>query len=100
MKIEELRAARRPDADWDPFMRQLDARIRRERQARALSWAAAAALVVAAAGGFWLLPRPASPRPALRADIPSLSSPVFTPFTGTAFTVSDGSVVILPEVRT
>ncbi len=100
MRIEDLRAARRPDADWDPFMRQLEARIRSERQARILSWAAAAALVAAALGGFWLLPRPESPHPALRADVPSLSSPVFTPTAGTAFAVSDGSVVVVPEVRT
>lgn len=100
MRIEELRAARRPEADWDPFMRQLSARIRRERRARVLSWAAVAALVAAAIGGLWLLPRPAQPHPGLRADIPSLSSPVFTPSSGTAFTASDGAVVVLPEVRT
>jgi len=100
MRIDELRAARRPDADWEPFMRQLDARIRRGRRERLLPWAAAAALLVAAVGSFWLLPRPASPHPALRADIPSLSSPVFAPSTGTAFAVSDGAVVIVPEVRT
>ena len=100
MRIDELRAARRPHADWDPFMRQLEARIRRERHARLLPWAAAAALVVAAVGGFWLLPRPAPPHAVLRADIPSLSSPVFAPPTGTALAVSDGAVVIVPEVRT
>jgi len=100
MRVEELRAARRPEDEWDPFMWRLEARIRRERQGRILSWAAAAALVAAAIGLFWLLPRPAQPRPALRADIPSLSSPVFTPSDGTAFPVSDGAVVIVPEVRT
>jgi hypothetical protein len=100
MRIEELRAARRPDADWEPFMHRLGVRMRRERQARVLPWAAAAALVAVAVGGFWLLPRHASPRPTLRADIPSLSSPVFTPSAGTAFAVADGSVVVVPEVRT
>ena len=100
MKLEELRAARRPDGDWDPFMRTLRNRMRQERQRRAFSWVAAAALFVAVLGGLWLAPRGSRPGPSLRADIPAISSPVFTPASGTAVAISGGTILVIPEART
>jgi hypothetical protein len=100
MRIEDLRASRRPEAEWEPFMHQLSARMARRRRARVLNWAAAAALVLAALGGLLLMPAPKAPEPSLRAHVPTLSDPVFTPSSGAAVSVSGGAVVILPEART
>src|SRR5512140_3540498 len=100
MRMEDLRAARRPEAEWDPFMRELSRRIARRRRERWTHWAAAAALVAAALGGLWLLPLPKAPEPSLRAQVPTLSDPVFTPSVGAAVAVAGGAVVILPEART
>jgi hypothetical protein len=100
MRIEDLRAARRPEAEWDPFMHELSRRIARRRRVRLMNWAAAAALAIAALGGLWLLPVTRAPEPSLRADVPTLSEPLFTPSAGAAVAVAGGAVVILPEART
>ena len=83
MRVDDLRAARRPEAEWEPFMDQLRARMRRRRRARLANWAAAAALVIAAASGFWVVSGPRPPQPSLRADVPASSEPVFSPSSGT-----------------
>ena len=100
MKIEALRFARRPEEEWDPFMGGLRRRMRRRRRVRIARWSAVAALAVAAFGGLWLLPGSPEPQPTLRAQVPTLSEPLFTPSSGAAVAVSDGAVVIFPEVHT
>ncbi len=100
MRIEELRHARRPEADWDVFMAALYTRRKHERRRKAMSWAAAAAIFLAALVSFWFLPRTESARPSLRADVPTLSSPLFTPTTGDAMAVASGTVLVIPEVHT
>jgi len=100
MKIADLRFARRQESDWDPFMQGLRRRIRRRRRDRFLGWSAAAALAVAVLGGLWFLPGPGESLPAFKAQVPTLSEPLFTPSSGTAVAVSPGTVVILTEVQT
>lgn len=100
MKIEALRFSRRPEGEWDPFMEGLRRRMKRRRRARFARWSAAAALALAALGGLWLLPEPAEPQPSFRAQVPTLSEPLFTPSSGAAVAVSGEAVVIFPEVRT
>jgi hypothetical protein len=100
MRIEHLRLARRVEEDWDPFMQGIRRRIRRRRRERLLSWGAVAALVVAVLGGLWFLPGPGESLPTFRAQVPTMSEPLFTPSSGTAVAVSAGAVVILPEVHT
>jgi len=99
MKIEHLRLARRPEGDWDPFMQGIRRRIRRRRRERFLNWGTAAALAAAILGGLWFLPGPRQSLPTLRAQVPTLSEPLFTPSSGTAVAVSSGAVVILSEVH-
>lgn len=100
MNIEALRFSRRPEKEWDPFMEGLKRRMKRRRRIRIARWSAAAALAVAAFGGLWLLPEPPEPQPSFRAQVPTLSEPLFTPSSGAAVTVSGEAVVIFPEVRT
>lgn len=100
MKIEELRFARRPEKEWDPFMEGLKRRMKRRRRILIARWSAAAALAVAVLGGLWLLPEPPERQPSLRAQVPTLSDPLFTPSSGAAVAVSGGAVVIFPEVHT
>ena len=100
MRIEDLRYARRPEVEWDGFMAALDARLKHERRRKAWSWAAAAAIFLAALVSFWFLPRTEGGRPSLRADVPTLSSPLFTPTTGDALAVASGTVLVIPEVHT
>ena len=100
MKIDDLKFARRQESDWDPFMQGLRRRIQRRRRDRFLSWSAAAALAVAVLGGLWFLPGSGEPLPTFRAQVPTLSEPLFTPSSGTAVAVSSGAVVILSEVHT
>jgi hypothetical protein len=100
MRIQDLKTARRPEAEWEPFMHELSVRMARRRRSRIVNWAAAAALFLAALGGLWLVPGPKAPEPSLRAHVPTLSDPVFTPSSGAAVSVSGGAVVILPEART
>jgi len=100
MKIENLRLARRPEGDWDPFMQGIRRRIRRRRRDRFLSLGTAAALALAVLGGLWFLPGPRESLPTFRAQVPTLSEPLFTPSSGTAVAVSSGAVVILSEVHT
>ena len=100
MRIEELRGRRRAPEEWEPFMRKLDARINRERRRARLSVAAAAALLIAAVGGFMLVAKHQPSRTMLRADVPSVESPVFRPSQGTALTTGSGVVVVTVEDRT
>jgi hypothetical protein len=100
MRIEHLKLARRPESDWDAFMPGMRRRIHRRRRERLLHWGTAAALAVAVLGGLWFLPGPGESQPTFRAQVPTLSEPLFTPSSGSAVAVSSGAVVILPEVQT
>lgn len=100
MKIEALRFSRRPEREWDPFMEGLRRRMKRRRRVRIARWSAAAALALAALGGLLFLPKGPEPQPSFRAQVPTLSEPLFTPVSGAAVAVSGGAVIIFPEVRT
>jgi hypothetical protein len=100
LRIEEFGKIRRDEAQWEPFMRSLDARLASARRPRPLSWAAAAALAAVFLGLLALLPgRPALVQP-LRAEVPAVSAPLFTPAGGTALTTAGGVLVLPVEDRT
>jgi|GEM_PF-1306185 len=98
MRIEEFKNARRREEEWGPFMRVLEKRISAKRRFRWAPLAAAAALALVFLGLVWLLPRRQA-APPLRAEVPSASSPVFTPASGAAFQTQGGVLVMTVEER-
>lgn len=100
MRIDELRKVRRDEAEWAPFMRGLDARLKAERRSRTLVWAAAAAITAVFLGVLALLPGRPMPAHPLRAEVPAASAPVFTPAEGTALSTPGGVLVLPVEDRT
>jgi hypothetical protein len=96
MRIDEFRNARRSEEEWAPFMAALDRRLKAKRRIPWLPLAAAAALALVFLGIAWLLPR-RDGAPPLRADVPSLAAPVFSPADGAAFQTAAGVVVLTAE---
>jgi hypothetical protein len=94
MRIEELRNARRRNEDWEPFMTALERRIRAERRADPVHWAAAAALFALFLGLVALLPKRVQGPPPLRAEIPAVEAPLFTPDAQAAFE-GEGYVLVM-----
>lgn len=94
MRIEEFRNAHRRTEEWEPFMAALERRIRAERRSRPVHWAAAAALFALFLGLVSLLPKRVQAPPPLRAEIPAVSAPVFTPDGQTAVE-GEGFVLVM-----
>jgi len=99
MRIEEFGNARRTEEEWAPFMRTLRKRIHAQRRFRWAPLAAAAALALIFLGVVWMLPGRRAAAPPLRADIPSIAAPVFTPASGTALQTDSGVLVVTSEER-
>jgi len=90
--------ARRPvrtEAEWDPFMTGLRARLRRERRRRRMRHASVALLCLALLWLFWGAPRRRGAEPRLlAARVPDASAPRFEPVSGTVKALPSGALLV------
>ena len=81
MDAEIWTMPKRPDHEWDPFMRNLRGKMRAQRRWTGISRAAAAAGLFLALWSGLELGRAPESQP-LRAEVPTTGTPVFQPAAG------------------
>jgi len=100
MRIEEFRDIRRPQSEWEPFMRRLRGEVRLHRRRTLMGWAAAAVLAASLGAALVVgVVRGGRTEPLVRADVPTRDEPVFRPSSGVALTPGGGVVIVTREDR-